>query len=202
MDLNGGAKSTNYLTNLLNKIRSYSPNNPNASKYDIAGHSSDWGRGSIERCVFNSEREWFMKVKYKEGDIFVIPMSNGKYALCQVVFAPKQKFKQVLGFCILTIQDTEEFKVNSSLTPLSLEKFGKEMKVLFIGNQNISKGIWKIIGYADLTEEKKQLKIFNYAGGLYDGEEEIRRLSVAEYPNYTTMGVSGFELVDNVLINI
>ena len=28
---------------LLNTIRSYSPNNPNASKYDIAGHSSDWG---------------------------------------------------------------------------------------------------------------------------------------------------------------
>ena len=43
MDLNGGAKSTNFLTNLLNKIRSYSPNNPKASTYDIAGHSSDWG---------------------------------------------------------------------------------------------------------------------------------------------------------------
>ncbi|HDC4320769.1 TPA: hypothetical protein O8L55_004718, partial [Enterobacter cloacae] len=51
-----------------------------------------------------------MKVKYKEGDIFVIPMSNGKYALCQVVFAPKQKFKQAIGFCILSIQDTEEFE--------------------------------------------------------------------------------------------
>ena len=43
MDLNGGAKSTNSLTNLLNKIRSYSPNNPSPSKYDITGHSSDWG---------------------------------------------------------------------------------------------------------------------------------------------------------------
>lgn len=95
-----------------------------------------------------------MKVKYKEGDIFVIPMSNGKYAFCQVVFAPKQKFKQALGFCILSIQDTERVKENSSLTPLSFEKFGKEMKVLFTGNQNISKGIWKIIGHADLTEEK------------------------------------------------
>ncbi|KLG14472.1 hypothetical protein YA49_00275 [Enterobacter cloacae subsp. cloacae] len=143
-----------------------------------------------------------MKVKYKEGDIFVIPMSNGKYALCQVVFAPKQKFKQAIGFCILSIQDTEEFEEKISLTTLSFEKFGKEMKVIFTGNQNISKGIWKIVGHANLTEEKKQLKIFNYAGGLYDGEEEIRRLSVAEYPNYTTMGVSGFELVDNVLINI
>ncbi len=43
MDLHGGAKSTDPLTNLLNQIRSYSPNNPNAGTYDIAGHSSDWG---------------------------------------------------------------------------------------------------------------------------------------------------------------
>lgn len=95
-----------------------------------------------------------MKVKYKEGDIFVFPMSNGKYALCQIVFAPKQKFKQAMGFCILSIQNTEELKDNSSLTPLSFEKFGREMKVIFTGNQNICKGIWKIIGHANLTEEK------------------------------------------------
>lgn len=143
-----------------------------------------------------------MTVKYKEGDIFVIPMSNGKYALCQIVFAPKQKFKQAIGFCILSIQNTKKVRDSGALTPLSFEKFGKEMKVIFTGNQNITKGLWKIIGHADLTEDKKQLKIFNYAGGLYDGEEEIRRLSVAEYPNYTTMGVSGFELVDNVLTNM
>nr|WP_265113207.1 hypothetical protein [Pluralibacter gergoviae] len=43
MDLHGGDKSTNPVTNLLNKIRSYSPSNPNAGSYDVAGHSSDWG---------------------------------------------------------------------------------------------------------------------------------------------------------------
>lgn len=96
-----------------------------------------------------------MKVKYKEGDIFVIPMSNGKFAICQIVFAPKEKFKQAIGFCILSLQNTEELEDNSSLRPLSFEKFGKEMKVVFTGNQNISKGIWKIIGHANLTEEKK-----------------------------------------------
>lgn len=42
MNLNGRAKSTNSLINLFNKIRSFRPNNPNASAYDIAGHSSDW----------------------------------------------------------------------------------------------------------------------------------------------------------------
>lgn len=37
MDTYGGAKSTNPMTNLLNKIRSYSPTNPNAPVYDTAG---------------------------------------------------------------------------------------------------------------------------------------------------------------------
>ncbi|WP_284942489.1 immunity 26/phosphotriesterase HocA family protein [Enterobacter sp. MEB024] len=143
-----------------------------------------------------------MKVKYKEGDIFVIPLSNGKYAICHIVFALSKKFQQAIGFCILSIQQAEELIDGGSLTPLSFEKFGKETKVIFTGNQNISKGVWQIIGHTDLTAEKKQLKIFNYAGGLYNGEDEIRRLSVAEYPNYTTMGVSGFELVDNILTNI
>ncbi|MFJ4068927.1 hypothetical protein ACIPW4_27100 [Pseudomonas sp. NPDC089996] len=43
MDLNGGALSTNEVTNLLNRIRSYSPTNPNAPLYDVAGHSPSWG---------------------------------------------------------------------------------------------------------------------------------------------------------------
>ncbi len=43
MVLNGGAKSTNRGTKLLNEIRSYSPANTNSVTYDIAGHSSDWG---------------------------------------------------------------------------------------------------------------------------------------------------------------
>lgn len=42
MDHLGGEKSTNPVTNLLNKIRSYSPSNPNSRTYDIAGDSSDW----------------------------------------------------------------------------------------------------------------------------------------------------------------
>lgn len=43
MVLNGVANSLISLTNIINKIRSYSPYNLNASTYDIAGHNSDWG---------------------------------------------------------------------------------------------------------------------------------------------------------------
>ncbi len=44
MYLNEGALSTNEVTNLLNRIRSYSSSNPNASIYDVAGHNPSWGR--------------------------------------------------------------------------------------------------------------------------------------------------------------
>ncbi|MCL1124460.1 hypothetical protein [Shewanella surugensis] len=39
LDKLGGAKSTDPETEMLNKIRSYSPSNPNAPKYIIAGES-------------------------------------------------------------------------------------------------------------------------------------------------------------------
>ncbi|MDF2403340.1 type IV secretion protein Rhs [Aeromonas sp. 5HA1] len=51
MDLNGGAQSTSQKTNLLNKINSYSPNNPNASIYDIAGQSSSWGNTILDDAL-------------------------------------------------------------------------------------------------------------------------------------------------------
>ncbi|GCF91379.1 immunity 26/phosphotriesterase HocA family protein [Shewanella sp. SW36] len=140
-----------------------------------------------------------MKIKYREGDIFVIPLSNSNHAICQVVFSPKKKFKNIISFCVLSIQNDNSFVNDDLLSPICVEKFGKKTQVLFTGNQNISNGMWKIIDHVNLTEEKERLKIFNYAGGLYKGEEEIRRIPVSEYPNYLTMGVSGFELVDNIL---
>ncbi|MDN0088681.1 Imm26 family immunity protein [Yersinia nurmii] len=139
-----------------------------------------------------------MKVKYKEGDIFIIPVKN-KFAICQIVFAPKGKFKQVIGFCTLSVQDNKSFKNGGVLRPIGLMDMGEEVKVIFTGNQNLKNGSWEIIDHVDLTEDKDELKIFNYAGGLYKGEEEIRRIPVSEYNNYTSMEVCGFELVENIL---
>lgn len=126
-------------------------------------------------------------------------MGNMPYAICQVIFVPKVKFKKIISFCTLSIQDDEVFANDGFLTPISVEEFGKKTEVIFTGNQNISNGLWKIIDHVDLSEDKNKLRIFNYAGGLYNGEEEIRRIPVSEYPDYTTMEVSGFELVDKIL---
>ena len=139
-----------------------------------------------------------MKVKYKEGDIFIIPV-KGKFVLCQVVFSPRGKFKKIIGFCVVFVQDNKIFKNDGILTPIPVMDMGGEMNVIFTGNQNIENGSWEIIGHAELTEDKEELKIFNYAGGLYKGEEEIRRIPVSEYNKYTTMEVYGFELVNSLL---
>lgn len=111
-------------------------------------------------------------------------------------------FKKVISFCTLSIQDDEKFNNDGFLIPIFVDVFGKKTQVIFTGNQNIRDGEWKIIDSVNLTEDKKKLKIFNYAGGVYNGEVEIKRIPVSEYHNYTAMGVSGFELVDNILTSI
>ena len=142
-----------------------------------------------------------MNVKYKEGDVFVIPVGK-KFAICQIVFSPKGKFKKIIGFCILSVQDDKVFLNDGNLHPITFVDMGKESQVIFTGNQNIKNGSWEIIGYAELNEEKEKLKIFNFAGGLYNGEEEIRRIPVSDYSKYTSMEVFGFELVESTLAEI
>ncbi|MGL5814003.1 MAG: Imm26 family immunity protein [Aeromonas sp.] len=137
-------------------------------------------------------------MKYKEGDIFIIPV-KGKFVLCQVVFSPRGKFKKVIGFCVVFVQDSKVFKNDGILTPIPVMDMGGEMTVIFTGNQKIEDGSWEIIGHAELAEDKEELKIFNYAGGLYKGEEEIKRIPVSEYNKYTIMEVYGFELVNSLL---
>lgn len=142
-----------------------------------------------------------MKVRYKEGDIFIIPV-KGKFALCQVVFSSRGKFKKVIGFCVLFVQENKVFKNDGVLTTIPIMDMGRELNVIFTGNQKIEDGSWEIIGHAELTEDKEELKVFNYAGSLYKGEEEIRRIPVSEYNKYTIMEVYGFDLINSLLASL
>lgn len=49
--MHGGAQSMNPLTNLLNKIRSFSTTNPNASMYKVAGDNSVWGNTVLKDAL-------------------------------------------------------------------------------------------------------------------------------------------------------
>lgn len=51
------------------------------------------------------------KNTYKEGDLISIALSNGKYAICKIIFKPIDRLKQVVGLTILAVQD----EINLSL---------------------------------------------------------------------------------------
>ena len=45
-----------------------------------------------------------MSQKYQEGDIFLIPTADGRFAVCQIVCALKGRFKKAFAFGVLSIQ--------------------------------------------------------------------------------------------------
>ncbi|WP_175003159.1 Imm26 family immunity protein [Burkholderia lata] len=142
-----------------------------------------------------------MNVAYKEGDVFIIELSDGRFAVCQIVFSSQGKFKKAFAFCVLSIQDGRDFNLAriDDFPPMAFRKFKKEVRVIFSGIKLIAKGEWPIIGNSDLSDDKLKMKIFNYAGGLFNGDEEIGRIPVSDYSKYTTMEVSGFDLVQKIL---
>ncbi|WP_322047671.1 Imm26 family immunity protein [Paraburkholderia sp. J67] len=143
-----------------------------------------------------------MNVSYKEGDVFLIPLNDGRYAACQVIFSSQGKFKKIFSFYVASIQETRDFDVGSveKFDPVVLKKFGKNVRIIFSGNQMILNGDWPIIGSIDLSGEKNEMKIFNYAGGLFNGDDEIGRILVSDYSKYTTMEVCGFDLIQKILM--
>lgn len=124
-----------------------------------------------------------MKVKYSDGDICAMPLTNGFFAICHIVFASKEKFRKTVALCLLSIQDNEIFDNDIPHYIIPVKRFGKEIKVIFTGNQNIINGFLKVIDHIPLNEEEKLLRVFNYAGGLYEGDKEIRRIPVSEFAN-------------------
>ncbi|MBN3824836.1 hypothetical protein G3O00_14575 [Burkholderia sp. Ac-20384] len=142
-----------------------------------------------------------MNVAYKEGDVFTIELNDGRFSVCQIVFSSQGKFKKAFAFCVLSIQEGRDFNLDriDDFPPMIFLKFKKEVKVIFSGNQLIAKGEWPIVGNCGLSDEKMKMRIFNYAGGLFNGDEEIERIPVSDYAKYTTMEVCGFDLVQKIL---
>ncbi|WP_102273388.1 Imm26 family immunity protein [Cytobacillus massiliigabonensis] len=44
-----------------------------------------------------------MKKKFNEGDIFIIPMQDDRFAICQIVCALKGRFKKALSFGVIRL---------------------------------------------------------------------------------------------------
>lgn len=136
---------------------------------------------------------------YKAGDVFAIPLGTSAYAICQVVWAPRGDYRNVLAFCVLERCAPVPERRAGHVRPLPMRDGDKEIKVLFAGTKKIKNGEWKIIGHEMLSSQARELLTFHIAGELHEGDTFVRMLSAEEYVRYPAMSVLGFELVQHIL---
>ncbi|WP_127538323.1 immunity 26/phosphotriesterase HocA family protein [Paenibacillus illinoisensis] len=138
---------------------------------------------------------------YNEGDIFLIPMQDGRFAVCQIVCALRGRFKKAFSFGVMSIQRDETLSLEDREF-LVYSYMQRKSRVIFTSPAFLRDGTWRIIGNLPLTPAKKELQVFQCAGSLYDGDEFIRMIPPAEYSLYITLGAAGFELVQNYLLEM
>lgn len=140
-----------------------------------------------------------MAVTYRAGDVFAVPLDTGRYALCQVLWAPQGDYRKVIGFCVLERQASAPTLGPSPERPLPVRDGDKDFRLLFTGSQKLKSGDWQLIGHASLPHDAREVLTFHIAGELHEGDTFVRMLSVDEYAGYASMSVLGFELVHRLL---
>jgi hypothetical protein len=140
-----------------------------------------------------------MVQKYRAGDVFSISLGTSANALCQVVWAPRGDYRNVLAFCVLERYAPVPERRAGHARPLPMRDGDKEIKVLFTGTKKIKTGHWTIIGHEALSSEARELLTFHIAGELHEGDTFVRMLSAEESARYPAMSVLGFELVQHIL---
>lgn len=141
-------------------------------------------------------------VRHRPGDLFVIPMTDGRSAICQVVCALRGRFKQAFSFGVLAVRnDGLEAPLGESRY-LPIERNGRASVVLFASAENITDGTWKIFDYRELTPEQEELQYFAVSTHLYRGDEYVRTLNVEEMKQYPMLQVAGDERVQQLLAGL
>ncbi|WJM09063.1 immunity 26/phosphotriesterase HocA family protein [Paenibacillus sp. PK1-4R] len=142
-----------------------------------------------------------MRTSYNEGDVFLIPMKDGRFAVCQVVCALKGRFKKAFSFGVMSIQRDETERLEDG--DFLVCSFGqRKSNVIFTSPKLLKDGTWRIIGNIPLTPTKKELQVFQCSGEVYNGDEYIRMIPPDEYKQYISLSVAGFELVQNHLLEM
>ncbi|OWA34716.1 hypothetical protein B9G55_16015 [Saccharibacillus sp. O16] len=143
------------------------------------------------------------KFQHRSGDIFVIPMTDGQAAVCQVVCALRGRFKQAFSFGVLAVQNGETYAGTEGRSCyLPINQNGRSTFVIFASAENLKDGTWRIVDYRDLTSEQEKLQYFAASTHLYRGDEYVRLLSVDEMKLYPVLQVAGDERVQQLLAGI
>ena len=139
--------------------------------------------------------------KLNAGDVFSIPMNDGRFAIAQVIWMPSgessAKFRNVFSFAVLSIQNNQEIPIANDY--LVFNNYRGDFKVIFTSKEKILDGEWVLLKRDELSNAHDNLRFFNNAGDLYFLDEHIRKLTVSEYKDYNIMAVAGYELVQQYL---
>lgn len=142
------------------------------------------------------------RIKYQEGDIISIPLTNGKTAVCKIIFAPTGQLKQVIGCTVIDIQYNLNLEILNLQEYISIDSNPRNTNCFFTGNQFVKNGNWTVLGTSLLSEKEKTMQNFIYACQLYHNEELIRNANEEDYSKFPTLNVMGFALVDQILTRL
>ncbi|KPW47889.1 hypothetical protein ALO95_200420 [Pseudomonas syringae pv. antirrhini] len=136
-------------------------------------------------------------MKYKSGDIFLLPSISGKLVVCQIICAFKDRFKRVFSFGVLSVADNEGVVDLVDKEFLRFKNSRGMENVIFTSVDNLKNGKWKIVGNISLSSEKEKLKYYRDAGALYFEDEFLEMLEHSRYKKYNVLGVAGYDLVQS-----
>lgn len=138
-------------------------------------------------------------VKYNSGDVFLIPVSSGGFAVCQIICAFRDRFKRVFSFGVLSVTD-DDSKVDLLENEFLYFKNSRGAEnLIFTSVEYLKKGKWKIVGNIPLNAEKAKLKYYRDAGALYFDDEFLEILEFPRYKEFNVLAVAGYELVNSYL---
>lgn len=141
------------------------------------------------------------KNELNSGDVFCIPMNDGRYAIAQVIWMSSgkssAKFRNIFSFAVLSIQNDKEIPITNDY--LVFNNYRGEFKEIFASKEKLMNGEWVLLKNDKLRDSHDDLRFFNNAGDLYFLGEHVRKLAVSEYKNYNIMSVAGYELIQQYL---
>ena len=141
-------------------------------------------------------------MKVNLGDIILIPLSNGWKAAAKIVFIPVGDFKKVISFIVLDFSQDEQITLERlrDKPALPLIGFIDILYQIFTAKDYIGNKEWPILFNIPLTEDENKYQIYEVAGSLYNNEIFIRKLSLNESIDYTSLDGFGFGAVDKLLV--
>ncbi|WP_322905483.1 immunity 26/phosphotriesterase HocA family protein [Paenibacillus campi] len=106
---------------------------------------------------------------YQAGDLFTIPLYDGRWAIGQVVCALHDRFQQAFSFGVLSI-GVERHIPEQAGEFIALDQQRAFPQLLFASSSNLRRK-WKIIAHLPLTEQQQALQSFHVGGHLYHNDE-------------------------------